>query len=142
MNFTEFKMDADAIRERLSEMKSNLRRNKGTEDLLGFGAGVVAARLNRNPAEYLTYGPYWWSLKGVLRRQGRDYGSSGALELEGAYKGESDELTLVMAETFRELYQEMFMQGTRTFTLDGEEGEDWTLMDPDMEQRIQATTLF
>ncbi|MDO5531820.1 hypothetical protein [Sutterella sp.] len=133
MAYTEYKMDMEKIRERVKEMTENLRRNKGREDLARHGSGVIYWRLHDKPSSYVGYGPYWFALKAVLRRNGFDLGPANDPETELAYSGKTDEETMVMAETFLEIYDETFFQGTRTFMLDGESGADWTLFDPDME---------
>lgn len=141
MNYTELKMDADKIRTRVKELTANLQKNKGTEDLLGYGCKVVNARLRENAIAYLEYGPYWFALKEVLKRQGFRWGGDVNPELEAAYKSATDVETLVAAETFREYYEEAFMQGTRTFMVDGDTGEEWTLRDSYMERLAKEDTM-
>ena len=89
-----------------------------------------------DPACYLTYGPYWWAMKDMLIRRGYSFGNDLDKEVFRHYRGKNDEESLVMCETFRDIYLECFMRGTRRFTLNGKGGEDYVLADRDMEVRI------
>ena len=66
MAFTEYKFDKDAIKALVAERAVGLRANRGFSNLLGFGLGVVAERLQKDPRRYRDYGPYWWALKDAL----------------------------------------------------------------------------
>ena len=131
MNCTEYKMDVPAIRERMEEMRENLRRRKNTDDLIGNGVLVITWRLIANPMSYFEYGPYWFALKEVLGSHGLFLGTCTERAIAGAYRGETEEMTLVMAETFRELYKERWAPGTRAFALDPEIDFEWVLSDED-----------
>ena len=136
MAYTEFKMLPERIRERLAEMKQTLKARKKTDDLVGFGLTVIRDRLNEDPACYLTYWPYWWCMKDLLIRNGYKFGKNLDGEVLAAYKGPTDEETLVMCETFRDIYLDRYMKGTRRFSLDGDSDEEYVLVDSDMEKRI------
>lgn len=138
MEFTQYKMDPGAIADRVTEIRGNLLRNKGRRDLAGFGADVLGRRLRNDPADYLSFGPYWFALKAMLKAHGQDFGDFTDDATAQAYRMDSDEATMVAAEEFREMYDALFVQGTRTFTLDGESGEAWTLTDPDMEKLVRG----
>lgn len=131
MKYTEYKMDVPAIRERTEEMRENLRRRKNTDDLIGNGVLVITWRLIVNPMSYFEYGPYWYSLKEVLGSHGLFLGTFSERAIAEAYRGETEEMTLVMAETFRELYKECWAPGTRAFALDPEIDFEWVLSDED-----------
>jgi hypothetical protein len=133
MGFTEYLFDADAIRELAAERAANLRANRGLSDLLGFGLSVVRQRLAKDSRRYRDYGPYWWALKDVLRRNGLDLGAQSDPLMMQTYRGASDVETLVMADEFRTMYLGTFILGTNQFYLDADESDPWTVFDSDME---------
>ena len=136
MEFTEYKMDLKRIRAKLRTIKRTLKARRGTTDLVRYGLAVIRARLLVDPACYLTYGPYWWAMKDMLIRRGYSFGNDLDKVVFRHYRGKNDEESLVMCETFRDIYLECFMRGTRRFTLNGKGGEDYVLADRDMEVRI------
>lgn len=136
MEYTEYKMDLKRIRAKIRTMKRTLKARQGTTDLVGYGLTVIRARLLEDSACYLTYGPYWWAMKDMLIRRGYSFGNDLDEEVLRHYRGQNDEESLVMCETFRDIYLECFMPGTRRFMLDGSGGEDYVLADRDMEIRI------
>lgn len=135
MNITEYRLAPDALAAITKEKREQLEANTGETDLLGFGLGVVAGRLRRNPKRYVDYGPYWWALKDVLRRAGYSMGSETDVELVEAFRGADDTETLVGAEEFRDDYLATRVVGERSYQLDGDSVESWSLMDEDMEAR-------
>lgn len=135
--FTEYKFEPQAIEALVAQKQARLKANQGVSDLLGYGLGVVARRLAKDPARYLDYGPYWWALKDVLNRAGYDYGQESDTLLREAYRGESDLHTMVMADQFRTEFLAENMVGTSKFQLSAEGGE-CILFDQDMAQRLGA----
>lgn len=136
MEYTEYKMDLKRIHAKVRTMKRMLRARRGTTDLVGFGLTVIRERLLEDPACYLTYGPYWWTMKDMLIRRGYKFGAELDEEVLEHYRGGNDEEWLVMCEVFRDIYFEKFMRGARRFSLDGASDEDYVLVDHDMENRI------
>lgn len=130
--FTELKFDPELLKVATAEKINNLEKNRGTRDLLGFGAQVIADRLKKNPLRYRDYGPYWWALKDVLNRVGMTLGDQSDPLVAYEYRGFSDTETLVAAEMFRDAYIKTSIVGTNRFNLDAS-GEWYTLYDPDME---------
>lgn len=136
-SFTELKFDPAMIDGLVAGKKASLKANKGFSDLLGYGLGVVSRRLAKDPARYLDYGPWWWSLKGVLNANGYNYGAESDSLVAAEYRGRTDEETLVLADQFRSEWLESAQLGTANFRL-SEEGEDYILSDLDMQERVGA----
>lgn len=137
MRFTESKFDPDEMKVLVAEKTANLRDNRGTDDLLGFGLSIVRDRLKKNPLRYRDYGPYWWALKDALRRAGFDYGPQSDPLVVDEYRGFSDVETLVMADEFRSLYLKTSIILTNKFALD-RSGEWYALLDPDIEELLAS----
>ena len=134
-SFTELKFDLAKIDALVAEKKTAIKANRGFSDLLGFGLGVVSRRLAKDPLRYLDYGPWWWSLKGVLNANGYQYGEDFDSVVAAEYRGRSDVETLVLADQFRTEWLESAQVGTANFGL-SEEGTDYILHDADMESRL------
>jgi hypothetical protein len=133
--FNEYRFDHRKIGPLVAEKQAALKVNKGLSDLLGYGLGVIERRLKKDPARYLDYGPYWWALKDVLSRAGREYGPESDTQLVRAYRGQSDLQTMVMADQFRTEFLAQNMVGTSKFQL-STEGGDYILFDMDMALRM------
>ncbi|MCO6429022.1 hypothetical protein [Nitrosomonas communis] len=131
--FTEYLFDQSAISDLVEQRKKALSTNRGLSDFLGFGLGVIAGRLKKDPTRYRDYGPYWWALKEALNRNGYNYGQQSDEEISNAYRGNTDAETLVMADEFRSMYLDTFLVHSNQFMLDANTGEMWTLLDSDME---------
>lgn len=137
--FTEMKIDAQAAQARAAELASGLKANTGKSDLLGYGLGVVSRRLQRDPARYTDYGPYWWALKALLRDGGYSVGDSDDTLVRSGYAGDSPVLTLVMADMMRDTLLESTSVGTREFWIsDDAAGSPYVLFDVDMEAAAAA----
>lgn len=133
MAFTEYKFDKEMLKALVAERSANLRANRGFSNLLAFGLGVVAERLSKDARRYRDYGPYWPALKEVMNANGYNLGSQSDLLISRAYRGETDEETLIMADEFRTMYLKSNIVYANQFMLDAGSGEFWTLYDSDME---------
>lgn len=133
MAYTEYKFDKDAIKALVAERAAGLRANRGFSNLLGFGLGVVAERLQKDPRRYRDYGPYWWALKDALKTGGYELGDQGDPLIQRAYQGETAEETLIMADEFRTAYLASNIIYTNQFLLDAASPDFWVLYDADME---------
>jgi len=133
MAFTEFLFDRQAIQERAEQARANLKAKRGLSDALGFAIDVIWDRLNRDPMNYRSYGPYWWTVKDVLQRHGKEIGQNSHEMVRSVYSFEDDYESLIAAETFRDWYLDTQFKGTNQFLLDRETGETYTLFDSDME---------
>ena len=133
MAFTEYKFDKEMLKALVAERAANLRANRGFSNLLAFGLGVVADRLRVDPPRYRDYGPWWWSLKDVMNRNGYHLGDQSDPMIAKAYRGETDVETLIAADEFRTENLRTQMIYANQFMLDAGSGEFWTLYDSDME---------
>ncbi len=133
MAFTEYKFDKEMLKALVAERAANLRANRGFSNLLAFGLGVVAERLSKDARRYRDYGPYWPALKEVMNANGYNLGSQSDPLVRRAYRGETDEETLIMADEFRTAYLKSNIVYANQFMLDAGSGEFWTLYDSDME---------
>lgn len=133
MAFTEYKFDKEILKALVAERSANLRANRGFSNLLAFGLGVVAERLSKDARRYRDYGPYWPALKEVMNANGYNLGSQSDPLISRAYRGETDEETLIMADEFRTMYLKSNIVYANQFMLDAGSGEFWTLYDSDME---------
>lgn len=133
MAYTEYKFDKDAIKALVAERAAGLRANSGFSNLLGFGLGVVAERLQKDPRRYRDYGPWWPALKEVMNRNGYTLGDQSDPLIARAYRFDEDVETLIAADEFRTAYLASNIIYTNQFMLDGNSGEFWVLYDADME---------
>ena len=133
MAFTEYKFDKEMLKALVAERSANLRANRGFSNLLAFGLGVVAERLSKDARRYRDYGPYWPALKEVMNANGYNLGSQSDPLISRAYRGETDEETLIMADEFRTIYLKSNIVYANQFMLDAGSGEFWMLYDSDME---------
>ena len=133
MAFTEYKFDKEMLKALVAERSANLRANRGFSNLLAFGLGVVAERLSKDARRYRDYGPYWPALKEVMNANGYNLGSQSDPLISRAYRGETDEETLIMADEFRAMYLKSNIVYANQFMLDAGSGEFWALYDSDME---------
>lgn len=133
MAYTEYKFDKDAIKALAAERAAALRSNRGFSNLLAFGLRVVAERLRQDPRRYRDYGPWWWSLKDVLRRNGYEFGRQDDPLVRRAYRFDSDTDTLIAADEFRTDYLRTQFIYANQFMLTANSPDFWTLFDQDME---------
>ena len=133
MAFTEYKFDKEMLKALVAERSANLRANRGFSNLLAFGLGVVAERLSKDARRYRDYGPYWPALKEVMNANGYNLGSQSDPLISRAYRGETDEETLIMADEFRTAYLKSNIVYANQFLLDAASPDFWVLYDADME---------
>ena len=133
MAYTEYKFDKDAIKALVAERAAGLRANRGFSNLLGFGLGVVAERLQKDPRRYRDYGPWWPALKDVLNRNGYTLGDQSDPLIARAYRFDDDVETLIAADEFRTAYLQTFIIYSNEFLLDADSPDFYTLFDRDME---------
>lgn len=136
MAFTEHRFRRDQIKASVAQLAANLQAKHGRGDFLEFAAGVIADRLAKDRTSYRWYGPWWWSLKEVLRRAGHEYGEQSDPMVRRAYRFADDAETLVAADSFRNWYMATQFVGNNRFALDPASGEHYDLWDADMEERI------
>ena len=136
MNFTEYKFDPDWVSAEVAQKQANIKANLGEDaDLLKNGLKVIAGRLEKDPMRYRDYGPYWWSVKALLRVSDVSFGSNDDVLMRDAYHGRVPVETLVMAEAFRDEYLKTNLKYTNQFILDSASGEIVEIIDGDMEGR-------
>lgn len=133
MAYTEYKFDKDTIKALVAERAANLRANRGFSNLLAFGLGVVAQRLQKDPRRYRDYGPYWWALKDAMNAAGYALGDQSDPFIRRAYQGDTAEETLIMADEFRAAYLQTNIIYSNQFMLDAGSPDFYTLFDADME---------
>ncbi len=137
-NYTELKLTEEAIAERLADMKEQLREANPDADLLDTAVGVIGRRLAKDPLDYRHYGPYWWALKKVLKNRASLTGSAMDDEVAAAYCGGDDLETIIAADLFREeIALACYFQHNNRFQLTAE-GDDYLLIDEDMEALANA----
>lgn len=137
-NYTEMKLDEEAVAERLAEMQGILEENNPGADLLETAIGVIGRRLAKDPLDYRHYGPYWWSLKKVLQNRANLQGAAMDEEVAATYHGKDDLETVIAADLFREVIAlRCFFKHNNRFQLTAE-GGDYLLIDEDFEKLAEA----
>jgi len=137
MAFTEHRFSRDQITATTAQLAANVQTKHGRH-FLDFAADIIVDRLEKDRTSYRWYGPWWWSLKDVLRRAGHDYGEQSDPLVRRAYRFKDDAETLVAADSFRNWYMATQFIGNNRFVLDPASGEHYDLWDADMEERIAA----
>ena len=132
--YTEHKYSPAWLSEETTAKANSLKANKGIADALPFFLSVIAGRLAKDKRRYLDYGPYWWALKGALKRGGHDYGDAADDIVAREYAGANDMEIVVAADSFRTDYLTSNIVGTNQFILNSETGDWYTLFDADMEE--------
>ena len=134
--FTNYKLDPVSISTAAVAAAASLAKSNPGESPARFAAGVIARRLRAAPQTYVRYGPYWWTVKAVLRSAGEDFGAGDDEVMRGEYAGGAPAYeALVAAEQFREHYLGTWLDGTAEFDLTDEPGGRYVLFDADMEAR-------
>ena len=108
---------------------------------MAYASSVVYARLKKNIQHYRQYGPYWWALKDVLRRQNYNVGDETDTTLQSQYKGKNDAETLVAADMFYEDMAGKVTVDNMDWTLE-KNHPNYRLFDEDMEMRPSITNLI
>ena len=132
MSYTELKIEPEALADRSAILRQGLV-NKGKDPMAVVIESVMKRFAMHGKARYTDYGPYWFALKGVLNRQGKDLGDYTDDEIVRAYAGKDDFETVVAADMFRDFNLASNPVRTVNYALDGYTGEEWALFDPDME---------
>lgn len=136
MSYTEYKFDPEWVAAEVTQKRASIKANMGEgADLLKNGLRVIASRLEKDPMRYRDYGPYWWSIKALLRVSRVLLGSNDDALIRDAYRGKTPVETLVMAEAFRDEYLKTNLKYTNQFILDSASGEIVEIIDGDMEGR-------
>ncbi len=137
--FTEHRFDAEFVSSTIASNAATVKEDGRLNDYAGFLVGVFNGRLEKTGAiRYLDYGPYWWSVKAVLREYGNDLGDDDDAILREEYQGDSAAETLVMADLYRQQYLATKFIGNREMILT-DTGETWILNDEDMEEKAMAS---
>lgn len=124
---TAYKMDPAFLAAKQAEYASTV----GDKPLLPVFVAQTAKVLLRDRKAYLRYGPYWWSVKRILRAGGVDVGSEDFVMWADEYDCETPELTLIAAWAFADDASGQFGVQTREYDLDG---IDFVLYDGDVEE--------
>ena len=138
--FTQYKVSPVAASEMAQETATALARNVPGVNPVEYAARTIAGRLRSNPRSYLAYGPYWWTVKAVLKAHWIDLGGSTDDTMAKEYGGDLPQYAaLVVAEQFRDIYHQQWFIGTSSFVLDAEGKDVYVLFDEDMEARALST---
>ena len=134
MPYTEFKFEQGAVADRMATVLRNVAKNTGDENnALSVAVSSIMKRFAMHgKVRYTDYGPYWFALKDVLKRNGKDLGDYTDNEIASAYCGSSNFETIILADMFRDYNLGVNPVGTIKFHLDGYTGDYWVLHDPDM----------
>lgn len=97
----------------------------------------IAAILSENPASYRSYGPYWWSIKALLKDHGFDYGEDDEPVTRDHFNY-TDPVDLICAAWAYQQYvleQQMGDHVIHPFTID-DEPYDYSIEDTDLESML------
>ncbi len=133
-----YQIDPALLTQATAEKAASLAANNPGVDFTTFAAGVIYARLKNNIQHYRVYGPYWWALKAVLRRQGYNVGNESDEYLEPHYSGATDTETITAADMFYEDMAGKVLVTNNSWQLHPQK-EDYILYDSDMEERRSVT---
>lgn len=139
MMFTQYKLSPAQVSAGAVAAAQALKDSYPDEEPAPFAARLIGRRLLASPGGYLEFGPYWWAVKRALLQLGFDFGPAADPVLIFDYGEELPPYSaLVAGETFRALYRETWLSGTRDFILDDDGQQAYSLMDVDMEARIRG----
>lgn len=134
MAYTNFLYSKSEMENRVKELTDNLKANRGFSNFESFALDVVHRRLLKDPMRYRDYGMYWPALKNIFIKKGiTEFGGPIYPMISDTYCGDSDILTIVMADTFRNWYLSNYALGTCQFVLDIDSAEVVTITDEEME---------
>jgi len=137
MAFTEYKYSKDTIVKLIEKLKAGMVARGKEPDLLASGLHAIKFRLDQDKRSYRDYGPWWWSLKDVMNRNGHYLGSMSHPIIAREYRFDDDLQTLIAADKFRTAYQKKNIIYTNQFLLDADSPDFYTLFDEDMEFSIE-----
>lgn len=132
MTITANKLDPAYLAERMAALQKQVGEGK---PLLPIFVEQTRKVLARDPHAYLRYGPYWWSIKRILRDNGVDVGPTDEPMWADEYAIAGDNgpaLTLLAAWEFGDDNMGRFGVSTREYDLDG---VTFLLHDEDQEAR-------
>lgn len=135
MQYTELKIDPVALSEKVA-LVQKLAKNKGMDPLIMVVASIMKRFSLTGKDRYTDYGPYWYPLKDVLNRNWQNFGDETDSEVLSNYRSATDIETVVAADMFRDVNLAINPVGTVQYTLNGYNGESWSLHDPDMDITI------
>lgn len=134
--FTQLHFSADQVGAQVALTVAALGASLPQAEPGNYAARVIAQRLRIHPEAYIEFGPYWWSVKQVLRLAGEDFGAEDNELLRAAYGGSLPALdALVAGEMFKDYYRRTFLVGASQFWLDDAAEESYVLFDANMEAR-------
>lgn len=135
-----YQFEPQFLADKTAEAQANLADNQPNADFVEFAADVIYQRLKKNIRHYRQYGPYWWALKDVLRRQNYNVGNETDARIERIYRGADDAQTIVAADMF---YEDMASKVTAD-NMDWQlsDTEEYRLWDEDMELRLSVTDMI
>jgi len=133
MAYTEYQYDKDHIAALVEGYKAGMRKRGKPDDLLASALKAMKFRLENDRCRYRDYGPWWWSVKDVMNRNGYNLGQQSDPLIARAYRFDEDVHTLIAADEFRTAYLKTHIVYTNQFLLDAGSAEFWTLYDEDME---------
>lgn len=136
MQYTECKIDRTQLARKVAMVQLSAAKRTGNKNnAVSIALQAFLKRFEMHGrSRYTDYGPYWFAVKDVMRRNGVDgIGDYTDHEIAAEYCGSSDLETLAMADLFRDSNLASRPVGTRQFTLDGYTGELWTLADQDFD---------
>lgn len=131
-------LDPDFLTGKTKDARKALVKNKPDGRLEEVGAAAIYARLKTNIKRYRVYGPYWWALKDILRRQDYNVGAENDADMAAKYKGADDAETIVAADLFYLDMSDKVAVDNNSWTLDNRK-PDYILYDADMEERDSIT---
>lgn len=132
-------IDSQKVADKTTEMKASLAQIQPGADFVEYAAGVIYDRLKNNIGHYRQYGPYWWALKDVLRRQDYNVGDETDSEIVSRFKGRDDAQTLVAADMFYEDTSRLYSSNNMDWPIEYNK-PDYRLFDEDMELRPSITS--
>lgn len=135
-----YQFNPQYLADKTAETQASLAQNKPDADFVEFAADVIYQRLKKNIRHYRQYGPYWWALKDVLRRQDYNVGDETDSYIERIYRGIDDAQTIVAADMFYEDMASMVTADNMDWQLS--DTEEYRLWDEDMELRLSVTDMI
>lgn len=136
-----YKFNPDQLTAKTQEAIANLAKNQPKANFVEYASSVIYDRLKQDIQHYRQYGPYWWALKDILRRQDYNVGNETDERLQSAYQGKNDAETLVAADNFYADNAGKYSKDNMDWTIEKDKTE-YRLFDEDMEMRPSITDLI